>query len=825
MPPAITAAAAATVARSLAGLSDPEDASGGAGALTADVGIGPLNERFGTGPIDDAIAVAAAWRSAGSDPAPLAILGTAADGVVEIDLARDGPHALVAGTTGSGKSELLRTLVVSLAARSSPDHLTFVLVDYKGGSTFDACADLPHTVGLVTDLDGRLAERALTSLEAELRRRERLLRGVGAVDLADWRSADDREPLPRLVVVVDEFAALATELPGFLDALVGIAQRGRSLGVHLVLATQRPAGVVSDDIRANTNLRLALRLHDAADARDIVGDDGPVGFPRRAPGRTMLRLAPGERVVFQAARSSGPARGSDDDRLRVVAGPCGLSTEVASETELAVFVRSIRNAAALCDIRPPHRPWLPALPPHLDARDLPAGVVGIVDVPAEQRRQPLSWSPGDGNLAIIGAVGTGTTTTVRSVVLAACAAARPAALHVYVVDARGDDRLVDLADLDHCGCVVRPHERERLSRLLRRLTAELDERRAVGGPGGRPLVVLAVDGMPALRAVLDDPLDHADADALQRIVTEGAAVGLSTVLTAERPGAVPAALLAASAERWVLHLDDPAEAVMGGVPASLVPAPIAGRVVLASSRHEAQLAVLEPSTAHGRGGSGGPSPVGVLPERVAAATLGATSRSADGELGLVIGMAFDSLGPAWLTVPDGEHVLVAGPARSGRTTALAALVAAWRDAHPDGVVVLVAPRAGVAWPDDLRPVALGDALATVAVSPPGRPVLLVVDDAERVDDPTGALAALVADRRPGVLVVAAARPDALRPLLGHWTSVVRRSRIGVLLLACADIDGDLLGELLPRRRPLPPRPGLAWLIDGSGRCVAQVALV
>ena len=117
----------------------------------------------------------------GADPAPAAPLGLAADGVVEIDLVRDGPHALVAGTTGAGKSELLRTLVVSLAPRCSPDHLTFVLVDYKGGATFDACADLPHTVGLVTDLDDRLAERALTSLEAELRRRERILRAVGAI--------------------------------------------------------------------------------------------------------------------------------------------------------------------------------------------------------------------------------------------------------------------------------------------------------------------------------------------------------------------------------------------------------------------------------------------------------------------------------------------------------------------------------------------------------------------------------------------------------------------------------------------------------------------
>ena len=238
-----------------------------------------------------------------------------------------------------------------------------MLVDYKGGATFDACAELPHTVGVVTDLDDRLAERALVSLEAELRRRERLLRSVGAVDLTDWRAVAGRPPLPRLVVVVDEFATLVAEVPGFVEALVAIAQRGRSLGVHLVLATQRPSGVVSDDIRANTNLRIALRVHDVADARDVVGHDAPAAFGRRVPGRTMLRLGPGEHVVFQAARSSGPARRAADPGLRVVGdAPPVVDDEPADETELAVLVHSIRNAAALCDVQRPHQPWLPALP-------------------------------------------------------------------------------------------------------------------------------------------------------------------------------------------------------------------------------------------------------------------------------------------------------------------------------------------------------------------------------------------------------------------------------------------------------------------------------
>ena len=291
-----------------------------------------------------------------------------------------------------------------------------MLVDYKGGATFDACAELPHTVGVVTDLDERLAARALLSLDAELRRRERLLREAGAEDLSAYRAIPGRPPLPRLAVVIDEFAALAAELPAFLSSLVGVAQRGRSLGIHLVLATQRPSGVVDDDIRANTNLRLALRLQHLADARDIVGDPAPAAFPRGTPGRAMLRLGPDETVVFQAARSSGPVPPRRDDRLRVIGGP--EAAEAGEVSELDVLVGAIRHAAALSDVAPPHRPWLPELPPRIDPAGgdglaLGPGDVGIVDDPAEQCRRSLRWRPEDGHLALLGGRGAGTTTALH----------------------------------------------------------------------------------------------------------------------------------------------------------------------------------------------------------------------------------------------------------------------------------------------------------------------------------------------------------------------------------------------------------------------------
>ncbi len=801
-------------ARALAGVRDPEDPALAADALARSVTLAELCEQFGTGPIDDAIAIAARWRASGPDPAPTVALGLAADGVVDIDLVRDGPHALLAGTTGSGKSELLRTLVVSLAARHSPDHLTFVLVDYKGGSTFDACAELPHTVGVVTDLDDRLAERALCSLDAEVRRREQLLREVGAADLAAYRADPGRPPLPRLVVVIDEFAALVAELPSFLSALVGIAQRGRSLGIHLVLATQRPGGVVDDEIRANTNLRVALRLHDAADARDVVGDDTPARFSRCAPGRAMLRLGPADAVVFQSARCTGPARLVHDERLHVLDQRAADAT--AAPSELDVLVRSIRNAAVLSDVAAPHRPWLPPLPAVLDG-GIPAGAVGLVDVPAAQRRDPLRWAPVDGNLALLGSFGSGTTTALVAVLATVLGAGRD---HVYVIDGRGDDRLDALGERALCGGVLRANELERIGRLLDRLVDELDRRRTEGRRPGAPGLVLGVDGVPALRTVLDAPGGGGRWEQLQRIVVEGAAVGLTCVLTGERPAAMPGPLLAACTDRWVFHLDDPSEAGGCGVRPGAVPPAVAGRIVVASTGCVAQLAV--PSfEADGDGDSARsavrPAPIGVLARSVGAVDLPA-GRSTGGGVELVVGIDHETLGVARVTVPDGEHLLVAGPARSGRTTVLLRLAESWLEAHPGGRVLVVGRRdqLGLAGADAVAP----DRLAAAVQVATGRPVLVVVDDAEHVDDP--ALAGLVAARRPGLVVLAAGRPVTLRAMYGHWTSVVRRSRLGLLMAACSDTDGDLLGELLPRHRPLPARPGLAWVVDGGHRRLVQV---
>ena len=190
-------------ARALARFEDPELDVVGAG-LPASIRLLPLLE------LDECTpdAVLARWKAAGVDPRPATPVGLSEDGVFGVDFVADGPHALVGGTTGSGKSELLRSMVAGLAASVDPDHLTFVLIDFKGGSAFDECARLPHTVGMVTDLDEHLAERALRCLEAELKHRERTLRDVGATDLPDYLRKGLPEPMPRLLVIIDEFATL-----------------------------------------------------------------------------------------------------------------------------------------------------------------------------------------------------------------------------------------------------------------------------------------------------------------------------------------------------------------------------------------------------------------------------------------------------------------------------------------------------------------------------------------------------------------------------------------------------------------------------------------
>src|SRR5690606_11915586 len=195
--------------------------------------------------------------------------------------------------------------IVAMAAAHSPQRLTFMLVDYKGGSAFKDLVHLPHTVGLFTNLDPYLVKRALISLDAEFKRRQKLFAQYQVKDLMELERRGVPDTPPSLVIVVDEFATLVKELPDFINGMVDVAQRGRSMGVHLILATQRPAGVINENLRANTNLRLALRTADENDSVDVLGSPQAAHFDPSIPGRAVAKTGPSRLVVFQAGFGGG----------------------------------------------------------------------------------------------------------------------------------------------------------------------------------------------------------------------------------------------------------------------------------------------------------------------------------------------------------------------------------------------------------------------------------------------------------------------------------------------------------------------------------------
>lgn len=795
----------ARCASAIRGLIDPEDALSVATVVPRQLSLAALLQGGGTSVLTPKV-IAASWAAAGVDPSPRTVIGMAADGVVDIDLVRDGPHGLIAGTTGAGKSEFLRSLVAGMAAAASPAYLTFVLIDYKGGATFDACAALPHVVGMVTDLDDQLADRALRSLHAELRRREAILREHTVTDLSELRAQAPWVTLPRLVVVIDEFAALVAEQPTFLHALVGVAQRGRSLGVHLLLATQRPSGVITDDIRANTNLRLALRLQDTADAIDVVGIAAPAHLPRGVPGRAILRLSADDHLTFQTAQ-------------------CTATPEHGRETELTVLVRAICDAARLANIAAPASPWMPPLPMLLTSDEL-----GLVDEPDRQRMMPLRWSPLDGRLAVVGSAGSGVTSTLLALADQTLSGNEPGNCNigndnadVYVIDARGDDRWAALEMHPRCVALVRLHEGERLQRLLHRLRNQT----RLPQTGGTT-TLLIVDGLDALRKSLDDLNTATEYDALEQILAD-ASCGVAIVAGAESAAALPMGFLNRCPARWVLHLHDAHDAALLGVAARHVPPAVPGRIVIAGSESMAQ--VVAPRSELSTTGTditvSTAPPIRVVPARVAAKQL-PESFAADGVTSLYLGVEFTTGDPFAMEVPDGEHVLLIGTARSGRSSGLARIATAWTIAHPNGWIGAITPRRST-FPHHLADRTASDATAVDALLDElnahllHSSALLVIDDAESVDDPNGRLVGL-ASRGAGLCIATAGRPDALRQSYGHWTAVVRRSRLGLVATGGTDLDGDLLNSQIPRRSPIAARPGLWWIADNGAVRLMQAAV-
>ncbi|GAA2210596.1 hypothetical protein GCM10009850_060550 [Nonomuraea monospora] len=508
--------------------------------------------------------LASRWTAHGSTEA---LIGVGPDGPFTVDLRLDGPHGLIAGTTGAGKSELLQTMICSLAVANRPDQLTFVLIDYKGGAAFKECVRLPHTVGMVSDLDGHLTQRALDSLAAEIRRRERLLAAAGAKDIEDYTGAG----MPRLVLIIDEFAALVAELPDFVTGLVDIARRGRSLGIHLILATQRPAGVVTADIQANTSLRIALRVTEPAESADVIDVPDAAHISKSTPGRCYVRSGVGAAVAVQTARvggrspvlpvpggngasgtGGGPAGGglaggglaggglaggglagglAGGGSLRVLEvewralgkalpPPPRADDEESTITDLTLVADALIEAAELAEVPAQPSPWLDPLPSHL-VLDLPESSppeaaggfaeveplpFGITDRPWAQDRRPLALDVAHGgHLLIAGAARSGRSTALRTIAGSIAAHASPEDVHLHAVDC-GSGALLPLMAMPHCGAVVTRDQLDRVERLLTRLRAEVGRRQQLLAEAGHASLAeyrLAGHRLPWLVFMLD----------------------------------------------------------------------------------------------------------------------------------------------------------------------------------------------------------------------------------------------------------------------------------------------------------------------------------
>ncbi|MFF4401400.1 FtsK/SpoIIIE domain-containing protein [Streptomyces sp. NPDC001480] len=588
-------------------------------------------------------AIVARWRMGGQST--MAVIGESYDGSFGIDMRRDGPHGLIAGTTGSGKSELLQTIVASLAVANTPENMTFVLVDYKGGSAFKDCVKLPHTVGMVTDLDAHLVERALESLGAELKRREHILAAADAKDIEDYQDLVRRDPshapVPRLLIVIDEFASMVRDLPDFVTGLVNIAQRGRSLGIHLLLATQRPSGVVSPEIRANTNLRIALRVTDGGESSDVIDSPEAGHISKSTPGRAYVRLGHASLVPFQSGRVGGRRPGAADPAAlapwvgeltwedlgrAALAKPKSEAREDEEITDLKVLVDAVRDANRTLGIPAQHSPWLPALSETLllDEIETPAAAVaagpgklppapyGVEDLPADQARRPVVVDFATfGHLMIGGAPRSGRSQVLRTIAGSLARTHSCADVHLYGIDC-GNGALNALTRLPHCGAVVGRNQTERVIRLVNRLKGELSrrqdllaekgyadigEQRAAAPEDERlPHIVVLLDRWEGWMPTLGE-IDHGSlTDELTTMMREGASVGIHLVITGDRTLLV-GRVATLTEDKYGLRLADRSDFSTLGIPARKVPEEIPpGRAFRNESGTETQFALLTQDT-------------------------------------------------------------------------------------------------------------------------------------------------------------------------------------------------------------------------------------
>lgn len=678
-----------------------------------------------------------------------------------------GPHGLCVGATGSGKSELLRTLVLALAATHSPEQLALVLVDYKGGATFAPFAGLPHTAGMITNLENQagLVERVHTSLAGEVTRRQQVLKDAGNVadigHYAELRATrrPDLEPLPHLFVVIDEFGELLTAKPDFIDLFLSIGRIGRSIGVHLLLSSQRIEGGRLKGLDTYLSYRLGLRTFSADESRTVLDTTDAFHLPP-LPGFGYLKVDTSTYERFKAGYVSGahrgPAvreqRGEEPLALPYPAYNTAERTEEPAEepaatrretgpTVLSLMVGRLAGAAPAV-----RRVWLPPLPDAvtLDAAAGPARVsehglhlaratggmrvpLGVLDDPARQWQGQwvLDLTTAGGHVAVIGGPQSGKTTLLRTLVLSLAVTHTPRDVAVYGLDLVGGG-LSATAALPHVGGIAGRADRERAARTVAEVRAMLDERetvfrehgidsvdqlRRLRAQGRLPQlgstdVVLVIDGFGALRDDFAD-LDEPVADLLKR----GGGYGIHVVAGMLRWNDVRIATQSLFGTRVELRLNDPADSSVDRRLSETLSPDVPGRV-LTDGKLFAQAALprIDGSPTTGDLGPaldeaartvratwhGEPvAPVRVLPARLPAARL--PSPAAEPRR-IPLGLDQDALAPVLLDLFGGDqHLLVLGDNECGKTNLLKLIVAGLVERYSDDELVfgVFDPRRGL----------------------------------------------------------------------------------------------------------------------------------
>lgn len=540
--------------------------------------------------VDD-IDLDANWNRSQVFKSMSAPIGVSKSGVVSLDLhdKAHGPHGLVAGTTGSGKSEILQTYILSMALLFHPYEVGFVIIDFKGGGMVNQFKNLPHLVGAITNIDGKEIDRSLKSIKAELKKRQRLFAEaeVNHIDkyIKKYKAGEVNEPLPHLILIVDEFAELKADQPEFMKELISAARIGRSLGVHLILATQKPSGQVDDQIWSNSRFKLCLKVQDQADSNEVL--KSPLAAEIKEPGRAYLQVGNNEIFeLFQSAYSGAPEK-SDNSNVKeftvYALADSGKRIPVyrqkkkksgnGNRTQLEAIVNYVSEYASRSNLAKLPDICLPPLAERIDYSckvdnlDSLCVPIGIYDDPDNQLQDVTGINIFGENTLIVGSSMSGKTNLLQLIIRGIADRYTVDEVNIYIIDF-ASMVLKNFESLNHVGGVVVSNEDEKLKNLFKLILGEIATRKEKllsagvsnylsykeAGNTDIPQIVLMIDNLTAL-----NELYLQDDDTLLTICREGIAVGISVIVANSQTQGIGYRYMSNFASKVALFCNDSGE--------------------------------------------------------------------------------------------------------------------------------------------------------------------------------------------------------------------------------------------------------------------------